>query len=95
MLADGCESAVRANRTQDSEDIARVVNKIFQQRLDLGQLTQSGLTLEDIQKIKEAFVRTLKGMYHPRIQYPGDERSNPQPDDAKPKDKPQGRRMVL
>ena len=74
MLADGCESAVRANRPTSEEEIEEIVTRIIQQRLDLHQLDDSGLTLTDIKVIKDAFVRTLRGMYHPRIKYPGDKK---------------------
>jgi len=73
MLADGCESAVRANRPATQEEMEAIVTRIIQQRLDQHQLDESGLTLTDIRIIKETFVRTLMGMYHPRIRYPGDE----------------------
>jgi len=74
MLADGCESAVRANRPPTIEEMESVINRIIQQRVDLHQLDNSGLTLNDIQVIKHSFLRTLRGMYHPRIKYPGDEK---------------------
>ncbi len=70
MLADGCESAARAARPTTSEQIEAIVNRIFQQRMDFGQLDESGLTLDDIRVIQGSITRTLKGMYHPRIQYP-------------------------
>jgi len=74
MLADGCESATRAEKPQTEEEIEEIVTKIIQQRIDYHQLDRSGLTLTQIQQIKESFTRTLKGMYHPRIRYP-DEKS--------------------
>lgn len=74
MLADGCESAVRANRPATSEEIENTVKKIIQQRVDLHQLDDSGLTLNDLRTIQGTFVRALKGMYHPRVRYPGDEK---------------------
>lgn len=74
MLADGCESAVRANKPTTTEEIEKIVKKIIQQRIDLHQLDDSGLTLHDLKVIHETFVRALKGMYHPRIKYPGDEK---------------------
>lgn len=74
MLADGCESAVRANRPATSENIEKIVEKIIRQRIDLHQLDESGLTLNDLRTIQDTFVRALKGMYHPRIKYPGDEK---------------------
>lgn len=75
MLADGAESATRANRPVTSEEMEAIVTRIIQQRLDANQLDDSGLTLTEIKTIKDTFVRTLKGMYHPRIKYPGDRRS--------------------
>jgi len=74
MLADGCESAVRANRPSAEDEIEAIVNRIIQHRIDQHQLDDSGLTLTDIRVVKDTFVRTLKGMYHPRVKYPGDER---------------------
>lgn len=74
MLADGCESAVRANRPATREEIEAIVSRIIQQRIDQNQLDESGLTLTDIRTIRDTFVRTLQGMYHPRVQYPGDEK---------------------
>ena len=46
MLADGCESSVRARRPQNKEDIRETVNYIFETRLQSGQLDDSGLTSE-------------------------------------------------
>jgi putative nucleotidyltransferase with HDIG domain len=79
MLADGCESAVRAIRPVTTEDIEKTVDKIIKQRIDLHQLDDSGLTLTDIKTIQDTFVRALKGMYHPRIKYPGDEKPGTAP----------------
>ena len=74
MLADGCESATRANRPTTGEEIEEIVTRIIQQRLDAHQLDDSGLTLTDIKVIRESITRTLKGMYHPRVRYPTDRR---------------------
>ena len=38
-----------------------------------GQLNSSGLTLGDIQEIKASFVDNLKGRFHVRVKYPGNE----------------------
>jgi putative nucleotidyltransferase with HDIG domain len=72
MLADGCESAVRSNQPAPGDQIEQIVTHIIQLRLDQHQLDNSGLTLTDIKMIKDTFIRTLKGMYHPRVKYPGD-----------------------
>lgn len=74
MLADGSESSVRANRPATEAEIDAIVTRIIQQRIDWRQLDDSGLTLTELRTIKDSLVRTLKGMYHPRVKYPGDER---------------------
>jgi putative nucleotidyltransferase with HDIG domain len=70
MLADGCESAVRAASDHSGESIGETVDRIFAERLDSGQLSESPLTLRDLERARGAFCAVLVGMYHPRIEYP-------------------------
>jgi putative nucleotidyltransferase with HDIG domain len=71
MLADGCESSVRARRPQSREDICETVDYIFETRLQGGQLDDSGLTLNDLRLLRDTFLTGLQGIFHPRIAYPG------------------------
>lgn len=71
MLADGCESSVRARRPQSKLDIQETVDYIFETRLREGQLDDSGLTLNDLRVLRETFLTALQGVFHPRIAYPG------------------------
>ncbi len=70
MLADSCESAVRAERPDSREGVAEVVSKIINQRLVEGELADSDLTLRDLETIRQVFVQSLQGVHHPRIKYP-------------------------
>ena len=70
MLADGCEAKARSDRPQTEEDIHRIVKSVVDDRVAKGQLDDTGLTLRDLQLIRESFVTTLKGLFHPRLQYP-------------------------
>ena len=70
MLADGCEAAVRSARPNSAEELAEIVDRIVAARVDDGQLNESGLTLRDLEVIRRIFTSSLKGVYHPRIQYP-------------------------
>lgn len=70
MLADGCEAAVRSARPVSAEELGEIVNRIIDQRIEDGQLNESGLTLQDIEIIREVFASALKGTFHPRIKYP-------------------------
>ncbi|MBN1810552.1 MAG: HDIG domain-containing protein [Anaerolineae bacterium] len=73
MLADGCEAAVRAIRPTSAEEVAEIVSRVFSDRVSDGQLGECDLTLYDLEVAREAFISALKGVFHPRIQYPRSE----------------------
>ncbi len=70
MLADACESAVRASSDHSSAKIADVIHRIFRDRTESGQLDECPLTLHDIDLAERAFRSVLNGLYHPRVEYP-------------------------
>jgi membrane-associated HD superfamily phosphohydrolase len=55
-----------------------------------GQLDECDLTFSDLERIEEAFLRTLVSMYHHRLDYPGFD-FNKRKGEAKP---PGGYRVV-
>ncbi len=61
MMADGCESAVRAIEEPDPVKVENVIDKIIKSRVEEGQLNDSPITLNDINRIKEAFISILFG----------------------------------
>ncbi len=70
MLSDGVEASVRSLSSRDEATIRAMVSQILQERLADGQLNECELTIRDLDKVKEAFVGQLLGMYHQRIAYP-------------------------
>ena len=70
MLADTCEAAVRAMRPSTREDLEKLVHRLLDERIANGELDDSDLTFNDMQKIKEVFLQVLQGIHHPRIKYP-------------------------
>ena len=70
MLADSVEASVRSLRQPDEAQIRAMVNRITRERLEDGQFDECDLTLRDIERVREAFVAQLLGMYHRRIEYP-------------------------
>ena len=90
MLADAAEAAVRAASPRSDAEIDAVVERILRQRLAGGQLDESDLTLRDVQRAREAFVRVFRRMYHPRVPYPEGIEPAATRDDA-PVDTPDGR----
>lgn len=70
LLADSCESAVRAIEKPDSEKVENLISNLISAKINDGQLDDSPLTFRDIDKIKETFVNILLGQHHRRIRYP-------------------------
>ncbi|MBC8145075.1 MAG: hypothetical protein H7X80_05775, partial [bacterium] len=73
MLADAVEATTRSLPNPTRKSIEETVDRVIKRRFSEGQLDQCELTLADLTKIKEAFVKNLIGISHPRIQYRGDD----------------------
>ncbi|MBM7716301.1 HD family phosphohydrolase [Siminovitchia sp. FSL H7-0308] len=70
-IADSVEAAVRSMKNPTQEEIKKLVHQIAQDRLLDGQLSECDLTLKQLEIIKETFCKTLSGIFHSRIEYPG------------------------
>jgi putative nucleotidyltransferase with HDIG domain len=73
MLADAVEATSSALRPNTPAAIEKLVNSIVDEDVMEGQLNTSGLSLGDIELIRSSFIETLKGRYHVRVRYPGNE----------------------
>lgn len=73
MLADSIDATSSALRPNTGQAIIKLVDKIVDDHLQHDQLNSSGLTLGDIELAKASFVDTLKGRFHVRVKYPGNE----------------------
>jgi cyclic-di-AMP phosphodiesterase PgpH len=70
MLADATEARARADRPATDDDLRALVRSVIDTVQKFNQLDDTLLTLRDLNLITESFVTTLRGTYHPRIQYP-------------------------
>ena len=70
MLADSVEASVRSLSSRDEAAIRAMVDRIFDERILDDQFNECDLTLRDIERIRQAFVEQLLGMYHQRVAYP-------------------------
>jgi len=70
MLADSVEAVVRSSKDRSFERIDELVDSVIRERVSEGQLDDCNLTLRDMRVIGESFKATLRGIYHPRIEYP-------------------------
>ena len=73
MFADSLEAACRARfqyEDADEKKIANLVNEIFNEKINDGQLLDAPITFQDLEKIKQSFQASLEGLYHQRVLYP-------------------------
>ncbi|MBI3163026.1 MAG: HDIG domain-containing protein [Chloroflexi bacterium] len=70
MLADATEARARAERPATDDELRALVRSVIETVQKFGQLDDTLLTLRDLNLITESFTSTLRGTYHPRIQYP-------------------------
>ncbi|MEE9490881.1 MAG: HDIG domain-containing metalloprotein, partial [Dehalococcoidia bacterium] len=77
MLADTAEARTRAERPETRQEIRTIVKEVIDQRLAQGQLDDTTLTLKDLNAIVESFTTTLRGVFHPRLEYPKPDEETP------------------
>lgn len=70
MLADSVEAAVRSMQNRTHGRVEGLVRKLLRDKLLDGQLDQCDLTFKDLEKIAEAFLKVLSGIFHSRVEYP-------------------------
>ena len=75
MLADTVEAAVRSfvSAGNDPAGIEELVDRLFKDKLNDGQLNDCRLDLKEIEVIKKSFMKMFNGMYHHRVSYPKEE----------------------
>lgn len=69
-LADAIESGSRNLSHPTPQSIETLVNEIINKRIEERQLDDSQLTLQEIRKLAESFIFSVKNMLHTRIAYP-------------------------
>jgi hypothetical protein len=82
MICDGCESVVRSIEEPTAGRIETAVHNMVTKRLMDGQFNECDLTLRDLSVIEETLVRTLVGIHHGRVAYPGGNKTETMGDDG-------------
>ena len=70
MLADSIEAASRTLKDYSSKTIDELVERIFNDKIENGQMNHAKITFNDINTIKETFKQKLQNIYHTRVAYP-------------------------
>ena len=71
MLADMVEAATRSLVDPTPARIQGMVQRIINHVFSDGQLDECELTLKDLHEIAKSFNKTLSGIFHHRVEYPG------------------------
>lgn len=74
MLADSVEAACRSMKETSYNKLENQINRIVDDHINDGQLSNCPLTFRQIQIIKDSFLSILKGVYHSRIEYPDEDK---------------------
>ena len=69
MIADAVESASRTLKDYSENALENIINKIINDKLNDGQLSDSPLTLNDLKVISQVLNRNLRAAHHQRIKY--------------------------
>ena len=70
MLADSVESATRALQDPSPERVRELIRTIVEGKIRDGQLSDSPLTLRELDTIRTQFAKVVGGMFHHRLDYP-------------------------
>lgn len=73
LLADSVEASSRTLGNPTPSRVQGLVQRIINNKFIDGQLDECDLTLKDLHKISEAFMRILNAMFHTRVEYPDEE----------------------
>ncbi|MDA1353087.1 MAG: HDIG domain-containing protein [bacterium] len=69
MLADAVEATVRSLDKPSIAKIENLINRLFKDKMNDGQLNECPLTMKEIETIRHTFLNIMKGIYHTRIDY--------------------------
>ena len=70
MLADSIEAASRSVENKNNFTLNELIDSVFQQKFEAGQLNEAPLTFKDITMLKRIFLEKLLNIYHIRHAYP-------------------------
>lgn len=82
MICEAVEAAVRSIKNPNLHRIEIMVNQVIEKRLKEGQLDECPLTMADLARMKgdirggDGLLPVLRGIYHLRIEYPGQKKDS-------------------
>ena len=84
MLADSIEAASRSLDDPSRKHLKSLIDLIFKERIEDGQLDDTDLTFKDLNRIKDTFLQMLLGIYHVRVKYPDQDEEVDEAEESSP-----------
>ncbi len=70
MLADVSEAVTHSMSDPTQEEVEGAIGSVLKARWDDGQLAESGMTRDELERVKKAFARVWRTLHHERLKYP-------------------------
>ena len=70
MMSDAVEASTRSLPEKTQSNLNEMIDNVIDHQLTTGQYNNADITLKDINIIREAFKKFIRGVYHVRIEYP-------------------------
>ena len=70
MMSDAVEASTRSIPEKTEKNLSEMIDKVIGHQLSTGQYDNAEITMKEINTIREAFKRFIRGVYHVRISYP-------------------------
>ena len=70
MLADVSEAVTHSLHDPTMEEVESAISNVFKARWDDEQFSESGLSHDELEKVKRGFVRVWRTLHHDRLKYP-------------------------
>ena len=70
MMSDAVEASTRSIKDKTEKNLSEMIDKVIGHQLATGQFNNASITMKEINTIRDAFKRFMRGVYHVRISYP-------------------------
>ena len=70
MMSDAVEASTRSIEDKTEQNLSEMIDKVIGHQLATGQFDNASITMKEINTIRDAFKRFIRGVYHVRISYP-------------------------
>jgi putative nucleotidyltransferase with HDIG domain len=69
MLADAVEASARSEKNITVTRLQKIIKETIERKFNDGQFDECPINRQDLELIKTAFLSTLTGVFHPRVEY--------------------------